>query len=236
MNPEITEEEYQNGVQKDSYNAREYVLYRDEHTCQYCKKQGEGVILVVHHIESRKTGGNRPNNLMTLCKKCHKDYHSGKIKLDIQIKDNYRPETCMSIIRKELIRELRKNFIVEETFGYITKSKRIERNIEKTHINDAFVIADGNKQKRCDPYYVEQKRKNNRCLQLNRKGFAPSIRRQRYNLQPKDRVIIKGFEYKVKGIHSRGKYVKVLDKNGKEFNFKCSLVEKCFHVGSFVWK
>ena len=236
MNPEITKEEYRNGVQKDSYNAREYVLHRDEHTCQYCKKQEKELILVVHHIESRKTGGNRPDNLITLCVKCHEKLHKGKIKLNIKPKDNYKSETCMSIIRKVIIKELKKNFLVEETFGYITKERRIERGIEKSHINDAFVIANGNKQKQCDPYYVEQKRKNNRCLQLNRKGFAPSIRRQRYNLQPKDRVIIKSVEYKVKGIHSRGKYVKVLDKNGKEFNFKCSLVEKCFHVGSFVWK
>ncbi|HMB46634.1 MAG TPA: RNA-guided endonuclease IscB, partial [Candidatus Methanoperedens sp.] len=36
-NPEISGKEYQNGVQKDSWNAREYVLHRDNHTCQACK-------------------------------------------------------------------------------------------------------------------------------------------------------------------------------------------------------
>ena len=43
-------------------------------------------ILNVHHIESRKTGGNAPNNLITLCETCHTDYHKGEIKLPKKIK------------------------------------------------------------------------------------------------------------------------------------------------------
>jgi N6-L-threonylcarbamoyladenine synthase len=103
-NPEIQNKEYQNGVQKDFWNVREYVLYRDKHTCQYCKKNN--LILNVHHIVSRQTGGNRPDNLITLCNKCHKKYHEDKIKLDIKIKNDFRSETCMSIIRKRIISDL----------------------------------------------------------------------------------------------------------------------------------
>jgi hypothetical protein len=51
------------------WNVREYVLYRDNHICQSCKKKN--LILNIHHLVSRKTGGNRPENLITLCKKCH---------------------------------------------------------------------------------------------------------------------------------------------------------------------
>ena len=233
-NIEISGKEYQEGVQSDFWNVREYVLYRDNHTCQHCKKTK--LVLNVHHIVTRQTGGNRPDNLVTLCTKCHDKFHKGKIKLNIKIKNNFKPQTTMSIIRKYIISELSKNFIVEETFGYITKSKRIENKIEKSHINDAFVIANGNKQIRIKGYSVEQKRKNNRCLQTNRKGFAPSIRRNRYKIQPSDIVRIKGINYNAKGIFNKGDYVRVVDNNDKVYNFKCSLVEGYFNRGTWIWK
>ena len=34
---------------------------------------GHGGTATVHHIESRKTGGNAPNNLITLCETCHSE-------------------------------------------------------------------------------------------------------------------------------------------------------------------
>lgn len=40
------------------------------------------VKLHVHHLESRKTGGNAPSNLVTLCTTCHKNLHKGKVTLD----------------------------------------------------------------------------------------------------------------------------------------------------------
>ncbi len=36
-NPDIQGVEYQNGGQKGFSNVREYVLFRDEHTCKHCK-------------------------------------------------------------------------------------------------------------------------------------------------------------------------------------------------------
>jgi N6-L-threonylcarbamoyladenine synthase len=230
-NPEISGKEYQDGVQKDFWNVREYVLYRDNHTCQHCKKSN--VVLNVHHIESRQTGGNRPDNLVTLCKKCHDKYHKGKIKLNIKIKNNFRPETCMSIIRNKIISELKKKYNVKETFGYITKSKRIDNKVSKSHINDAFVIADGNTQKRCFSYFIEQKRRNNRCLQLNRKGFAPSIRRQRYSYRPKDLVRYNKKLYRVVGNHNCGKSLIVNNLN-KKLNLNIKKIELVYHVGGLV--
>ncbi|MFW5872062.1 MAG: RNA-guided endonuclease IscB [bacterium] len=234
-NPEISGQEYQNGAQAGFWNAREYVLYRDNHTCQHCKKTN--LVLNVHHIETRKTGGDRPDNLTTLCEKCHKKYHKGKIKLNIKIKNNFKSETAMSIVRKKIIDELKKKYLVEETFGYITKSNRIKNKIEKSHVNDAFVISGGNQQKRHNGYLVNQKRKNNRCLQKNRKGFAPSVRRKRYKIQPQDIVTIKGFNYIAKGVFNNGSYVRVknVENSVKTLNFKCSLIEKTFNQGTFVW-
>ena len=51
------------------------------------------------------------------------------------------------------------------TYGYITKSGRIALNLEKTHYNDAFVIAGGSTQKRATPIFMGQKRRNNRKLE-----------------------------------------------------------------------
>ena len=49
--PNIQGTGYQNGVQKDFWNVREYVLYRDGHICQHCGKSN--TILNVHHIERK---------------------------------------------------------------------------------------------------------------------------------------------------------------------------------------
>jgi len=76
-NPEISGIEYQQGEQLNFWNVREYVLFRDGHTCQCCKGKSGCKILNVHHIESRKTGGNAPNDLITLCEYCHTKYHGG---------------------------------------------------------------------------------------------------------------------------------------------------------------
>lgn len=84
-NPGIEGVEYQHGDQLDFWNVREYVLFRDGHTCQCCKGKSKDNILNVHHIESRKTGGNAPNNLITLCETCHKAYHKGIITLPKEI-------------------------------------------------------------------------------------------------------------------------------------------------------
>jgi hypothetical protein len=63
------------------------------------------------------------------------------------------------------------------------------------------VIVGGTTQERCAERTIHFKRKNNRSLQKNRKGFAPSIRKQRHSIQPKDAV----------GIKNRGAYLKMTD-------------------------
>lgn len=75
--------EYQNGPQKDFWNVREYVLYRDGHTCQHCKGTSGNNILEVHHIVSRQVGGERPENLITLCSACHQNVSHGTVRLSV---------------------------------------------------------------------------------------------------------------------------------------------------------
>lgn len=66
-NLKIKGTEYQQGEQLGFWNVREYILFRDGHVCQCCKGKSKDKILNVHHLESRKTGGDAPNNLITLC-------------------------------------------------------------------------------------------------------------------------------------------------------------------------
>ena len=93
------------------------------------------------------------------------------------------------------------------TFGYITKRNRILYSIDKSHANDAFVIAGGSKQVRSSIYNVYQRRRNNRTLQINRKGFKPSKSRKRYSMQPGDTAEYNNSIWNVSGIRNYGKEV-----------------------------
>ena len=66
---------------------------------------------------------------------------------------------------------------------------------------------------------------------LNRKGFKRSIRRKRYNIQPKDLVKISNKWFETKGSHCKGSRVMI---SGKSMNI--NLVERVFHYGSLVWR
>ncbi|KKM04409.1 hypothetical protein LCGC14_1764500 [marine sediment metagenome] len=185
MNPDITNKEYQQGEQLDFYNVREYVFHRDNHTCQHCKGKSKDPVLVVHHIITRQTGGSRPENLVTLCKECHNKHHLGLIVLKVKKSKGFKEATFMSLIKSRVVDKLKElGFKVTSTYGYITKYNREALGLKKSHINDAFVIAGGNTQKRCDEHLVKQVRKQNRKLF---KGSRSHLR----NTAPK---FVKGFQ------------------------------------------
>ena len=141
-NPEINGDEYQQGEQMGFWNVREYVLARDGHKCIHCKGKSKDPILNVHHLESRKTGGNSPSNLVTLCETCHKAYHRGEFDLKIKRGSSLRDAAFMNIMRWAVYERAKKEFgNVHPTYGYITKHTRIENGITKTHAADAFCIA-----------------------------------------------------------------------------------------------
>ena len=165
-NPEISGEEYQQGEQLGFWNVREYVLFRDNHECQCCHGKSKDNVLNVHHIESRKTGGNAPNNLITLCETCHKAYHKGEVELKFKRGKSYRDAAFMGIMRKTLFDRLCALYSnVHETYGYITKNTRIENNLPKEHYTDARCISGNPKAKSLD-YYIYQKcvRRQNRKM------------------------------------------------------------------------
>lgn len=162
-NPNIEGVLYQEGEQKDFFNLREYILHRDEHTCQYCGNKD--LPLEVHHIGYYKGDrSNRPSNLMVLCIKCHmpKNHKESGFLYGLKPKlKTFREATFMSIVRWRLVNILKCNY----TYGYDTKSKRINLELDKTHYNDAFCIANGTNQSRVEPIYFQQIRRNNRSLE-----------------------------------------------------------------------
>lgn len=137
--------DYQHGEQLYSYNVREYVLFRDGHKCRCCNGRSKDKVLEVHHIQSRKVGGDAPNNLVTLCDTCHKGYHKGTVKLPESINrgNRYNDADFMGIMRWEFYNRLKALYgdMVHMTFGYLTKNTRINHNLPKEHYIDARCIS-----------------------------------------------------------------------------------------------
>lgn len=170
-NPAISGADYQQGEQLDFWNVREYVLFRDGHKCQCCHGKSKDKILTVHHIESRKTGGNAPNNLITLCETCHTGYHKGIVKLPKTIHRgmSFKDATFMGIMRWALYEKLKTIYSdVKLTYGYITKNIRIKNGLPKDHYIDARCISGNpNAVNNGDVYYYKKVRCHNRQIHKN---------------------------------------------------------------------
>ncbi len=184
-NPEIEGKEYQEGPQLGFWNVREYVLFRDRHTCQWCHGKSKDPILNVHHIESRKIGGESPDNLITLCETCHdlihRTHQEGKIK---RRSASFRDASQMGMIRWRIYEQVKALFpCVHLTYGYITKHTRIEQELKKSHLVDARCIS-GNPGAQSDGthYLIKLVRRNNR--QLHKATIRKGGMRQR-NIAPK---------------------------------------------------
>ena len=214
-NPDIEGKDYQQGEQLGFWNLREYVLHRDNHTCQHCHGKKHDPILQVHHINGKKEGAtDRPEELLTVCKTCHDEHHSGKDIIPKKKVKGFKPETFMTTVRWKIVNALG----CEHTYGYTTKHNRIKQGIAKSHANDAFIVAGGTTQERCEPYITKQVKRNNRSIQVNRKGFAPAIRRQHYSLQYWDIVKYNNTPYRVKSVFNYGKWITIVDNIGKVIN------------------
>jgi hypothetical protein len=188
-----------------------------------------------HIIPTSRGGTNRVSNLTIACHQCNQKKGNltaaefGFPNIQLQAKQSLKAAAFMNIVRSRLVDNIKKSFhqyICNSTYGYITKYNRIKLGLEKSHTNDAFVIANGQNQIRSKPYQVNQIRRNNRSLQLNRKGDKPFIKKQRYKYTPgdlikkqlsssmtawgelmnkKDRKTV----YTVKGVFNYGEYIRL---------------------------
>jgi hypothetical protein len=209
-NPDIQGTKYQQGEQLGFWNVREYVLWRDDHQCR--GREGcNNKILNVHHIESRKIGGDAPCNLITLCEQCHKEYHVGKLKLNLKRGQSFKAETFMGVMRWEIYNRLKKLCPnVNLTYGYITKSTRIAIDLEKSHRLDARCIS-GNPNAEPDTgwYFFKQMRSQNRQLHKfnpSKGGIRKANKAQRFlfGFQLFDKVLFEGQECFIFGRRSSG--------------------------------
>lgn len=187
--PDIQGEEYQQGEQLGFWNVREYVLWRDGHVCQHCHGKSKDPVLNVHHLESRKTGGDAPSNLITLCETCHKAYHRGKFELKIKRGKPLRDAAFMGIMRWVFYKRLKKELTnVSMTFGYITKNTRITNNLPKEHYVDARCISGHPKAKPLG-YYFYQKKVRCQNRQIHKANFLKGGRKK-LNQAP---FLVRGF-------------------------------------------
>jgi hypothetical protein len=175
MNSDINGIQYQQGDRyENELELKAFIKERDGYKCQNpnCKNHDKTQVLHVHHIIQRKDGGsNSPKNLITLCSKCHtpENHANGSLSKLKPKPINLANATKMNIIAPFLIKKLKEKYpdkIINITYGFNTSFKRKQEGIEKSHSNDAFIIASGtNKITRCEKEYkIKFVRRNNRIL------------------------------------------------------------------------
>lgn len=233
-------EDYQKGEMLGAYNLRQYILSRDNYTCQHCKAHGDNVKLEVHHLESRKIGGNAPDNLITLCTDCHDKVTRNLIKLKISNRrlKSTRDAVFMGIMRKTLIARLKDiiDIPVYETKGYITKYIRESNHIKKSHTADALCIAKHPKAKRSEKIYlIRPVRHHNRQLHkaiISKGGIRKRNQAEKYvkGFRLFDKVVYNGQECFIWGRRASGSFIlRLLDgtkvKDGVSYK-KLKLLER----------
>ena len=160
--PAITSIGYQQGDQYGYETVKQYVLARDNYTCQTCHHKGGK--LKVHHIIYRSKGGtNRPDNLITVCSSCHtfQNHQSGGKKKHVT--KNLKGATFMNILRRRLWTAFPNAHF---QYGAWTTVQRKHLQLFKAHFNDAVAIS-GVKRIKTKPTSVimfKQFRKKKRSL------------------------------------------------------------------------
>jgi hypothetical protein len=109
-----------------------------------CQSKSDG--LEVHHIEPRKrNGASNPSNLITLCQRCHEKVTGEEEKYGEQfratigsVKRNLAKTAQVNSFKEYILSAI--TLPHEETFGYITKHKRKELGLKKSHAADAIAI------------------------------------------------------------------------------------------------
>lgn len=219
-NPTISGIGYQQGDQLGFWNTREYVLFRDGHQCRG-KKGCKNKILNVHHIESRKIGGDSPSNLITLCEECHDDYHKGKLQLNIKRGQKFNDATFMGIMRWSFYNKVKDLYPdVSLTYGYITKNTRITNNLPKEHRIDALCISGNPTVKRLNYWYFLKKvRCHNRQIHKANilKGGVKKLNQAQFEIKGFrlfDKIQYQGKQYYIFGRRNSGFFdIRTLDGN-----------------------
>lgn len=167
--------DYQKGPRYNLATLREAVFYRDNYTCQVCKRKiTDGAILHMHHMFYWKgRHGYQLDELVTACEKCHTPAnHQKGGKLFGFGKDkkfaNLTGAAFMNAIRWQIVNALYATYgkeFVTITYGAMTKEKRIALQLEKSHNNDAYAMGKLHPSRRCTFVHYEKIKRNNRVLE-----------------------------------------------------------------------
>lgn len=228
INPDIQGKEYQQGQMYGYGGIKTFVKSRDNYTCQCCGAKLPGSELEVHHIKFRSKGGSdRPNNLITVCKRCHttEAHLPGGILYDWMQKSKtvkeYKEIPFMNSLRLRIINRYSEADI---TYGIITYDNREALCLDKTHYNDAIAISGIKfiKENSDNWILIKQYRKKKRSLHesIPRKGRKEPNRTQKRNNKntPQrfgfflgETVRVLGKIGRITGFDSVGAYVKDYD-------------------------
>lgn len=164
--------DYQHGPKYGFDTLREAVFARDDYKCMVCKKSAikYGIILRLHHINYREGDrSNRMSNLGTVCVICHTtaNHQPGGALYDLKPKTKgFQGAAFMNTVKWYIYHSLESKHpdIVHITYGSVTKRERLDRNIEKSHANDAYCIGNFHPKHRCRTNYFAKARRHNRVL------------------------------------------------------------------------
>ena len=162
---------YQYGPEYGFDTLREAVFARDKYRCVCCKKGiKEGKILVLHHRGYRLGDrSNRMSNLATVCLEDHSpSEHKPGGKMWNLPKDggSMAPTAFMNTVKWYIYDKVKALGIpVSITYGAVTKRERLDRNISKSHANDAYCIGSFHPKHRANTEYYSKRRRNDRRLQ-----------------------------------------------------------------------
>ena len=210
---------YQKGFNYGHSSRRKAVLHRDNYTCQCCGKKN--CQLQTHHIIYRSRGGSDDeNNMITLCKECHKGVHDGTIVLDKKPKKgkNLKHATHINIIGSGLLKKYPQAI---ETFGFVTSENRNHLHLEKDHYIDACVIASGGLKFRelNVIFYKQRVSKGDYQLCKGVRGEIKIPNGKIFGFRKFDKVKYLEKEYFVKGRMSRGGYVILMNIFSEKVDF-----------------
>lgn len=204
-NPNISGKEYQEGDQLGFWNTREYVLARD------------GIVK-----ENRKI---RSLTFITL--------NPGKQE---EIPHLILLPYVKPVIRNTIYEELKSKYDrVSMTFGYVTKYNRINHDIEKSHVSDAFVISKNFNAIRLGYYYkVRLVRRHNRQIhkQKIQKGGIKRLNQSPFEVfgfRLFDRVMFENSYYFIFGRRKTGSFnIRDIDgKSQKNITYKKFKLSRC---------
>ena len=164
---------YQHGERYGYDTLREAVFARDGYKCICCGRNAivDNLILRMHHLGYWKEDRtNRLNNLATVCTKCHTSKNhkpGGKLYGLGPITKKMSSAAFMNSIKYQIIEQIKKNYNlpVSVTFGALTKRTRNDKNIIKSHANDAYCMGTYHPKHRAKTITYQKRRRNNRVLE-----------------------------------------------------------------------